>query len=177
VDRGLVDPTAQLMEQVDGPVPALGGFDDDLGALAGGGDGTREGEHVVVRHLGDRQRFSFGAAMDDHAPTPVQVDADIGLGWQHGGPPSSWSGWFRHPESPLTRPSTARGNRPFLLRRVGHLLAPRVRRRLDGLHRVRHTGAASRSFITSTWALVPPVSGCMVVPRLEGPPPQVVDPL
>ena len=86
---GEVDLAAQLLEQVGRPVPAVARLKDDLGVLAGGHDCLFERQKVVVVDLGHLEGLALGAAPDDDAPAPVQVDTDIlSLLFHWGLPPS-----------------------------------------------------------------------------------------
>jgi hypothetical protein len=85
---GQVDLGPLLLEQVHQPVPAIGGFDDHLRALARLGDLCGDFDRVVGKPDA-AQLFAFGThTHDDRAPA-VQVDTDVLL-WLHKGfPPLS----------------------------------------------------------------------------------------
>ena len=73
---GQVHGAPALLDHVGRPVPAVGGFEDHLGVLAGLGQLGRQGNRIVVDP--DRvERLSCPVAPHDHAAAPVQVDADI----------------------------------------------------------------------------------------------------
>ncbi len=84
-----MDLAAELFEQIGRPVPAVARLEDNLGVLTGGHDCPFEREQVVIVDLGHLEGLTRGAAPDDDAPAPVQVDTDIlSLLFHWGLPPS-----------------------------------------------------------------------------------------
>lgn len=71
-----MDVAAKLFEQVCRPVPAVGGFQDDFGVLAGGGNRPREGRRVFVHNLGDVDGVALLVTPHDHTAAAVQVDTE-----------------------------------------------------------------------------------------------------
>jgi hypothetical protein len=71
-----MDPGAAGLEQVGGPVPAVGGLEHDLGVGAGLGELERQRDWVVVDADGLQHLARRGHA-DDHRAAAVQVDPDI----------------------------------------------------------------------------------------------------
>ncbi len=86
---GQVDLATELFEQVGRPVPPIASFKNYLGVLAGSCHRPLEGEQVVVVDMTDFEGLAFGAAPDDDAPAPVQVDTDIFSSLFHWGLPPS----------------------------------------------------------------------------------------
>lgn len=107
---GQVDGGPEVLEDVDGPVPAVGRLEDHLGVLAGLGHLGGQGDGVVVDvHGGEVLAGLVGA--HDHAPVPVQVDAEVLSLRFHGGLPPSSRARLGSPECRLDArsPATAGG--------------------------------------------------------------------
>jgi hypothetical protein len=64
------------LENVGGPVPAVGGFDHHVRTRAGLGDGRGQCQGVVV-DLHGAQLLAVGAHAHDDRSATVQIDADI----------------------------------------------------------------------------------------------------
>ena len=71
-----MDPGAACLEQVGGPVPAIGRLEHDLGIGAGLGQLQRQRHRVVVDPDGLQHLTVGGHAHDDRAAA-VQVDPDV----------------------------------------------------------------------------------------------------
>ena len=73
---GQMDRIAHLFEQIDGPIPAIGRFDDDVAANRGCAHLLGEG-HGLIFHPSRTDLLSvFVHPVDDRTPA-VQVNADI----------------------------------------------------------------------------------------------------
>ena len=68
--------SAARLQQVGGPVPAVGGLEHDLGVGAGLGEFQRQRHRVVVDPHGLQHLALAGHAHDDQAAA-VQVDPDV----------------------------------------------------------------------------------------------------
>ena len=73
---GEVHVGAELLEQIGGPVPAIGGFEDHLGLGPGGGHGLGELEGLADEALGAEHLAVFCHPNDGGAAT-MQVDSDV----------------------------------------------------------------------------------------------------
>jgi hypothetical protein len=83
---GQMHPGPARLEEVSGPVPAVGRLEHDLRVRAGLGQLQRQRHRIVVDPDG-LQHLTLAGQAHDHRAAAVQVDPDIGLPM---GPPSSW---------------------------------------------------------------------------------------
>jgi hypothetical protein len=73
---GQVHMGAELVEQIGGPVPAIGGFEDHLGLGPGGGHGLGEFEGLAHDAL-CAEHLAVVCHPDDGCAASMQVDSDV----------------------------------------------------------------------------------------------------